>query len=182
MTRKASVDKPLYVGQIKGTPLGDFWLAVSDLGLAAVHWAETPADLEAYLAKRFKRVIEPGDRKIVDAAEQLREYLAGERQEFSLEIDWSLLRPFQREVLQFTFAIPYGETRTYSEIAQHIGRPRAARAVGRAQATNPMPLVIPCHRVIASDGSLGGFSAGLEIKRRLLDLEGVVLPGARASG
>jgi methylated-DNA-[protein]-cysteine S-methyltransferase len=177
MTRKASVDKPLYTGQIKNTPLGDFWLAASDLGLVAVHWADTPADLEAYLAKRFKRAIQPDDSKTAEAAGQIREYLAGERREFSLDIDWSLLRPFQREVLQFTFAIPYGETRTYSEIAQHIGRPRAARAVGRAQATNPMPLVIPCHRVIGLDGKLHGYGAGegLPTKEWLLKMEGAVM-------
>ncbi len=177
MTRKPSAEKPLSIGQVQDTPLRDFWLAVSDLGLVAVHWADTQADFEAYLAKRFKRPTQQDDLIIAEAARQIREYLAGERKEFSLAIDWSLLRPFQREVLQVTFAIPYGGTRTYSEIAQQIGRPRAARAVGRAQATNPMPLVIPCHRVIGLDGKLHGYGAGegLPTKEWLLKMEGAVM-------
>jgi methylated-DNA-[protein]-cysteine S-methyltransferase len=88
-----------------------------------------------------------------------------------------LLRPFQREVLQITFEIPYGETRTYSDIAHQMGRERAARAVGRAEATNPMPLVVPCHRVIGSDGKLHGYGGGegLKTKEWLLKMEGAVI-------
>ncbi len=90
------------------------------------------------------------------------------------QIDWSVLTPFQQKVLQATLAIPYGQTRTYAEIAQQVGKPRAARAVGRAEATNPMPVVIPCHRVIGSDGKLHGYGAGegLPTKAWLLELEG----------
>ncbi len=177
MTRELSAEKPLSIGQVKDTPLGNFWLAVSEFGLIAVHWADTQEDFEAYLAKRFKRSIQLDELEIAAASEQIREYLAGERKEFSLAIDWSLMRPFQREVLKITFAIPYGETRTYSEIAHQIGRPRAARAVGRAQATNPMPLVIPCHRVIGLDGKLHGYGAGegLPTKEWLLKMEGAVM-------
>jgi methylated-DNA-[protein]-cysteine S-methyltransferase len=177
MTRKPSVEKPLYMGRIKDTALGNFWLAVSSLGLVAVQWADTQAEFEAYLARRFKRPVEMDELKTAQAAEQIWEYLDGKRREFTLTIDWSLLRPFQQAVLQVTFAIPYGETRTYSEIAQRIGNPRAARAVGRAQATNPMPLVIPCHRVIGLDGKLHGYGAGegLPTKEWLLKMEGAVM-------
>ena len=96
---------------------------------------------------------------------------------FTLVIDWTVLRPFQQAVLQATYEIPYGETRTYKEIAERIGRPRAARAVGRAEATNPMPLVIPCHRVIGVDGKLHGYglAEGVKTKEWLLKMEGAVI-------
>ena len=90
-----------------------------------------------------------------------------------MSIDWSVLTPFQERALRATYDIPYGRVKTYGEIAQLLGNPRAARAVGRAEATNPMPLVIPCHRVIGSDGGLHGYGAGegLATKAWLLELE-----------
>jgi len=115
--------------------------------------------------------------RISKAARQIKEYLTKKRKVFQLDIDWSLLRPFQQKVLKITCSIPYGETRTYSEIAHRLGNHRAARAVGRAQATNPMPLVIPCHRVIGVDGKLHGYGAGkgLATKEWLLLREGAVI-------
>ena len=106
--------------------------------------------------------------------EQVKEYLSGDRRSFEFPIDWSVLPSFQQSALQATWAIPYGQTRTYAQIAQQVGHPRAARAVGRAEATNPMPLVIPCHRVIGSDGKLHGYGAGdgLKTKSWLLEMEG----------
>ncbi len=103
----------------------------------------------------------------------LQAYFAGKHHAFPLPIAWQILSPFQRRALQAVFAIPYGETRTYGEIATQIGQPGAARAVGRAVATNPMPIVIPCHRVISASGKLHGFSGpgGLRTKARLLALE-----------
>jgi len=180
MTGKSAIRNPqstLYIGELKGTPLGNLWLAVLDLGLVAVEWSQSQAEFEAYLAKRFKRPVEYAPDKLKDAARELSEYLTGKRRQFTLPVDWSLMRPFQQAALQATFAIPYGETRTYGELAAQIGRPRAARAVGRAEATNPMPLVVPCHRVIGVDGKLHGYGGGegLKTKEWLLKLEGAVL-------
>ena len=168
---------PLYTGVLQNSSLGDLWIASTDYGLAAIEWSQDEADFSAYLTKRFKRPTQPNLEKVATAHQQLDEYLRGARKAFHLPIDWSLLRPFQIQVLQIVFSIPYGCTRTYGEIAYEIGNPNAARAVGRANATNPMPLVIPCHRVIGSDGKLRGYGGGegLSTKEWLLKLEGAVL-------
>ncbi len=109
------------------------------------------------------------------AAQQLAEYFQQHRQEFTVPVDISTLSPFTRQVLTGCATIPWGDTRTYGQLAVQIGCPRGARAVGQALGRNPVPILIPCHRVISSDGSLGGFGAGVEMKRRLLALEGVTL-------
>ena len=168
---------PLYTGVLRNSPLGDLWIACTDYGLAAVEWSQDETDFGAYLDKRFKRPSQPDPDKTALALQQLDEYLRGERKAFHLPIDWSLLRPFQIQVLQIVFNIPYGQTRTYGEIAYEIGNPNAARAVGRANATNPMPLVVPCHRVIGADDKLTGYGGGegLLTKEWLLKLEGAVL-------
>jgi methylated-DNA-[protein]-cysteine S-methyltransferase len=177
--KEANMDKdsPLFTGILSDSPLGDLWIAVSGQGLAAIEWSQDEAEFGAYLAKRFKRPVQPHFEKAAPALHQLDEYLRGARRSFDVSIDWSLLRPFQQRVLQIVFAIPYGQTRTYGDIAYEIGSPRAARAVGRANATNPMPLVIPCHRVIGRDGKLHGYGGGqgLPTKEWLLQLEGAVL-------
>jgi methylated-DNA-[protein]-cysteine S-methyltransferase len=167
----------LYIGQTGETPLGRFWLAASDLGLVAVEWGQTQAEFETYLTRRFKRIVEFAPRRVRQAAKQLKEYLSGRRRAFTLDIDWTVMRQFQQSALHATCEIPYGETRTYKEIAGQIGRPRAARAVGRAEATNPMALVIPCHRVIGSDNKLHGYglAEGLKTKAWLLKLEGAMI-------
>jgi methylated-DNA-[protein]-cysteine S-methyltransferase len=167
----------LYIGQTGRTPLGKFWLASSDLGLVAVEWGQTQVEFDAYLSKRFKQTVEYAPEYILEAATQLMEYLSGQRRVFTLVINWTVLRQFQQSVLNATFEIPYGETRTYKEIAGHIGKPRASRAVGRAEATNPMPLVIPCHRVIGMDGKLHGYGMveGIKTKAWLLKLEGAMI-------
>jgi len=170
-------NSPLYIGVLKNSPLGDLWTASTEYGLAAIEWSRDEADFGTYLTKRFKRASQPDSAKVAPALQQLDEYLRGERKAFHLPIDWSLLRPFQIQVLQIVFNIPYGGTRTYGEIAFEIGNPKAARAVGRANATNPMPLVIPCHRVIGADGKLTGYGGGegLPTKEWLLKLEGAVM-------
>ena len=166
----------LHTGDLNGTPLGDLRLVASDLGLVAVEWADNQPELDSYLA-RLKRPIMPDPKKIKPYAKELAEYLSGKRTAFTIPIDWTFFTPFQREALQAVYRIPYGETQTYIEIAREINRPKAYRAVGAANAMNPMPLVIPCHRVIGMDGKLHGYGGGqgLPTKEWLLKLEGAVM-------
>ena len=110
------------------------------------------------------------DELFVDAAQQLAEYFDGKRRAFDLPLQPDAT-PFQAQVLKALQRVPYGETRSYGELARAIGRPKAARAVGTANGNNPLPIVIPCHRVVGSNGALTGFGGGLPTKRYLLDLE-----------
>ncbi|MBM3180136.1 MAG: methylated-DNA--[protein]-cysteine S-methyltransferase [Chloroflexi bacterium] len=166
----------IYLGELNHTPLGDFRLAASNFGLLAVEWADSQLELYSYLF-RLKRPVEPNQKMIQPYAKELGEYLKGKRSEFTFSIDWSTLRPFQLKTLKAVYAIPYGETQSYAEIAAQIGHPLAFRAVGRANATNPMPLVIPCHRVIGKDGKLHGYGGGdgLPTKEWLLKMEGALI-------
>lgn len=166
----------LYTGELNGTPLGDFRLAASDFGLVAVEWASAQPELDAYLA-RLKRPIQPNTKRIAPYARELREYLNGKRTTFTIPIDWSWFTPFQCEALQAVYRVPYGETRTYIDIAREINRPNAYRAVGAANAMNPMPIVIPCHRLIGTDGKLHGYGGGegLPTKEWLLKMEGAMI-------
>jgi O-6-methylguanine DNA methyltransferase len=106
-----------------------------------------------------------------DLPNRLQRYFNGEKILFTDRLDLSGATTFQRAVWKATLSIPYGETRTYAWVAQQMGKPRALRAVGKALARNPLPIIVPCHRVIASSGNLGGFSGGLALKKRLLELE-----------
>ena len=170
------MNSSIYIGELDGTRLGDLRLAASDFGLVAVEWVNSQVHFDSYLQK-LNRPIQPNARKIAPYVKELREYLNGRRMAFTIPIDWSLLRPFQCEALQAVYRIPYGQTCTYHDIALEIGRPNASRAVGRANATNPMPLVIPCHRVIGRDGKLHGYGGGegLKTKEWLLKMEGAVM-------
>ena len=167
---------PIHIGELNETPLGDLRIAASDFGLVAVEWADSQFELDRYLQK-LKRPIQSNFRKTAPYAKEIYEYLHGKRNAFTIPIDWTLFRSFQRDALQVVFRIPYGETCTYHDIAIQIGRPNAYRAVGRANATNPMPLVIPCHRVIGADGKLHGYGGGegLKTKEWLLKMEGAVI-------
>lgn len=166
----------IYLGELNNTPLGDLRLAISSLGLVALEWADSQPQLDSYLF-RLKRPVEQSQKLIQPFAAEVRNYLKGKARTFTFPIDWGTLRPFQQKALRAVFEIPYGETRTYAEIAEQIGHPIAFRAVGRANATNPMPLVIPCHRVIGRDGKLHGYGGGvgLPTKEWLLKLEGVIV-------
>ena len=110
-------------------------------------------------------------RSFKDLMERLRVYFGGHKTLFPDALDLSRATPFQREVWEVTRLIPYGETRSYTWVAEQIGKPKAIRAVGQALSRNPLPIIIPCHRVVNSDGKLGGYSDGLETKRYLLHLE-----------
>ena len=161
---------PIHIGELNGTPVGDLRLAASDLGLVAVEWADSQPDFDSYL-------LHSDPEAVALYANELQEYFTDGRRVFTFPIDWSIFRPFQKEALQRVFRIPYGETRTYMEIAIEMDRPRAYRAVGRANATNPMPIVIPCHRLIGTDGKLHGYGGGegLKTKEWLLKMEGAVM-------
>ncbi|MSP12346.1 MAG: methylated-DNA--[protein]-cysteine S-methyltransferase [Chloroflexi bacterium] len=106
-----------------------------------------------------------------DVVEQLQQYFAGEPVAFNAPLDLGYASPFMRQVWNLVCQVPYGETRTYSAVARQAGRPRAARAVGLANARNPIPVIIPCHRLLGSDGALRGYGGGLDFKRRLLQME-----------
>ncbi len=148
------------------TPVGMLTLVASDEGLAAVLW-ENDRPNRVRLNIRGEC---PDHPVLVDTARQLAEYFARSRQRFTLALDMTGT-PFQIEVWEALLKIPYGETRTYAEIARVIGRPSAVRAVGAANGRNPLSIVTPCHRVIGSSGALTGFAGGLDVKARLLAFE-----------
>ncbi|MBS1252750.1 MAG: Methylated-DNA--protein-cysteine methyltransferase [Anaerolineales bacterium] len=147
-------------------------MAVSERGLAGLT-LPTPARAEALreLHDRWPNGEDAGAGAYDDFVDQIRRYLAGEPVEFDMPLDWSGHTAFLQEVWRITCSIPYGKTRTYAELAEAAGRPRAYRAVGQAMATNPIPLVVPCHRVLRSDGGMGGYAGGLDMKERLLEME-----------
>ena len=154
---------------------GQLWLATTEQGLCAIAFDGDEASFVARLQRRWGVQPQRDDSVLAAAITQVREYLSGRRTVFDLPLDLRLLRPFHRLALQATAAIPWGQVSTYRALAHEIGRPRAVRAMGRAEARNPLPLVIPCHRVIGSNGNLTGYSGGLEMKSALLQLEGVML-------
>jgi methylated-DNA-[protein]-cysteine S-methyltransferase len=166
---------PIWIGNLRPTPLKEVWAAISEKGLARVDFSISQAEFSTSVQKQTGREIEYAPDRLAEVTRQIREYLDGERRTFDLRIDWLILASdFQRAALRVVFAIPYGQTRTYARVARQIGHPDAPRAVGRANATNPMPLVIPCHRVIGTDGKLHGYggAGGLKTKEWLLKLEG----------
>jgi methylated-DNA-[protein]-cysteine S-methyltransferase len=148
------------------SPVGKLKLVASDGGLAAILWEnDDPRRV------RLSPIAENKEHPVLlEAERQLDEYFAGKRKDFSLKFDWAGTE-FQKEVWQALATIPFGETRSYGQIARQIGRPRAVRAVGAANGRNPLSIMVPCHRVIGSNGKPTGFAGGLEIKARLLRME-----------
>ncbi len=162
------------------TAIGALFVAVVDGRLLSVKFgvddtraADAAAEVERETGGAY--ALERDDAAVAPAAAELREYLAGRRTSFDVPIELSWVTPFRREVLLACASIPRGSTATYGDLARRVGRPLAARAVGNMMRTNPLPIVVPCHRVIGSDGSLTGFGGGLDVKRRLLELEGAVM-------
>ena len=154
------------------TPVGELLLAATPAGLVRVAYDIEGRDavLIALAAKVSPRILSaPG--RLDDTARQLDEYFAGRRQQFDLPLDLSLSAGFRRIVLTYLPTIEYGHTASYQAVAAGVHNPKAVRAVGTACATNPLPIVIPCHRVIRTDGAIGAYLGGPDTKRRLLDLE-----------
>ena len=146
------------------TPIGRLGLVASERGLSRILWPGEPgAGGEGAM--------------LAEAAEQLREYFAGKRKAFDVPLDLHGTE-FQRRAWLALAEIPYGETRSYGEQARRLGAPRAARAVGAANGANPLPIVLPCHRLVGADGSLTGFGGGLDVKRWLLQHESATTPRA----
>ena len=164
------------IGHLDETPVGQVWVAASNAGLVAVSLWDGGERFAADVARLTgDSTVAETQGHVVDAAlGQLAAYLGGERRDFDLPLDWTTVNPFQRQVLEQVCAVPYGQTTSYGAIAEMLGRPGAARAVGRANATNPLPIIVPCHRVLGANGALHGYGArgGLETKAWLLRLEG----------
>ncbi len=166
------------------SPVGPLFLAASERGLVALEFdarlpgqqtiRPNPRDLRAEKQAKSRSVrFEESARSMQAYVRELKEYFAGQRREFTFALD---LRgtDFQIACWRALLAIPYGETRSYGDIARAVGRPQGFRAVGMANNRNPVAIVVPCHRVIASDGTLCGYGGGLDIKRKLLELEGAL--------
>jgi methylated-DNA-[protein]-cysteine S-methyltransferase len=154
-------------------PVGELLLAATPRGLVKVTFdvEDVDATLARLAAEVSPRVLERPAR--LDAARrELDEYFAGRRREFDLDLDWRLSSGFRRRVLRATARIPFGETSTYGKVAAAAGNPRAHRAAGTALGANPLPIVVPCHRVLRTGGALGGYGGGLEMKEELLRIEG----------
>ena len=154
------------------TVVGSLLLAATETGLVRVAYASEDHDrvLES-LSERISPRILHHPARLDAAARELDEYFDGRRRAFSLNLDWRLSAGFRETVLRHLSEISYGRTASYATVAELAGRPKAVRAVGTACATNPLPVVVPCHRVIRSDGSIGGYLGGLDAKTTLLELE-----------
>ncbi|MFF4013530.1 methylated-DNA--[protein]-cysteine S-methyltransferase [Streptomyces sp. NPDC001843] len=167
------------VWAVVGTDIGPLLLAATCEGLVNVVFHATDAVRDRALERLAGRlgtepVEAPGSPLLAESIRQVRAYFAGERHDFELPLDWSLISGFNRQVLRELAAVPYGTVVGYGDLAGRVGQPGAAQAVGAAMGANPLPVVVPCHRVVASDGGIGGFGGGLETKRKLLALEGVL--------
>jgi len=156
----------MYHFKLVSTPVGELKLVASERGLAAILWKND----DPHGSRFLPQTRDEAHPVLIEAERQLREYFAGERRCFTLPLEF-VGTEFQKKVWNALVAIPFGETRSYSEIARQIGHPQAVRAVGAANGRNPLSIVAPCHRVIGANGKLTGFAGGLEVKAFLLDLE-----------
>lgn len=155
------------------SPLGSILLGATPEGVVRVGLPAEDEDavLEELADRVSPRVLSCARESVTRARRQLEEYFDGRRRQFDVPLDWQLTKGFRREVLRVTARIPYGRTSSYSEVATQAGRPRASRAAGSALATNPLPILVPCHRVLRTGGGVGGYRGGLEAKAKLLSLE-----------
>jgi methylated-DNA-[protein]-cysteine S-methyltransferase len=154
------------------TPVGELLLATTERGLVRIAF---PIQGHDAVLESLAEIVSPrilrAPQRLDPASRQLDEYFGGRRTEFDLPLDFRLASGFRRTVLAHLPAIPYGHTESYAQVAAASGSPKAVRAVGTACAKNPLPVVVPCHRVVRSDGTAGGYAGGPDAKRTLLDLE-----------
>lgn len=157
------------------SPIGELLVAVSNTGVCEIGFGWMDDDRE-FVCRLMQRGFMPihDDHRVHDIANQLGEYFSGRRDRFTVPLDFSGLSPFSRAVLDATARVPFGETRTYGDIARAIGKPGASRAVGNALNRNPIPLIVPCHRIVPTGDGIGKYAGGVETKVRLLTLEGAL--------
>jgi methylated-DNA-[protein]-cysteine S-methyltransferase len=165
----------LFIARTSNSPIGCIETQSGNEGLYSVNLYGSKPPLQ------FDEMRPGSGNPAGTALDEILGYLSGSRREFSVSADWAYITSFQAEVLRVALAIPFGSIRTYGEIARQLGKPAASRAVGGALAHNPIPVIIPCHRVVAADGSLTGFSAadGIRAKQWLLELEGHTIVGEK---
>ncbi len=165
-TKKSVRDETELTSATMHSPVGELTIVASDTGLRAVLW---PVEKDGRVT--FAEDVQPGNHPVIDATkEQLDDYFAGDRTEFLLPLD-PVGTEFQQSVWNALLTIPHGETSSYGELAAELGKPSASRAVGSATGRNPISIVVPCHRLVASSGKLTGFAGGLEAKQWLLNHE-----------
>ncbi len=157
------------------SPVGTLLVAATERGLvrlAYLNGGEEETDVLEQLASTVSPRVLAAPRRLDEPRRELDQYFAGRRRQFELPLDWRLTRGFSRRVLEATAGIPYGETATYKQVATVAGNARAYRAAGNALGSNPIPIIVPCHRILHSGGGLGGYTGGLQRKRVLLAVEG----------
>lgn len=175
--RFAAAAQPDVAYDVLETPVGTLVAATTKRGLVRLAYEDHNGGVDAVLdrlaAQLSPRILA---RPLDDVRRELDQYFAGERHRFDLAVDWSLFSDWGRRVLRATARIPFGETATYGQVAAKAGNPKAARAAGTALNRNPIPIVVPCHRVVGTSGKLVGYAGGLERKVALLNLEGAPDP------
>ncbi len=159
------------------SPFGKLLIAATTSGLVRLAFPEQEDEqILQDLARRISPRVLEAPTSLDPVRRELDEYFAGTRRAFEVALDWKLIGPFACKVLRLTSAIPYGALSTYGQLASGVGVPRGSRAAGNALGSNPIPIVIPCHRVLRAGGHLGGYAGGLDRKRWLLELEGAIPP------
>jgi methylated-DNA-[protein]-cysteine S-methyltransferase len=154
------------------SPLGPLWVAVGPNGVLAIHYGAEPSPGDvARIVRTYGPGVLPDPRRADPLARELDQYFAGKRRSFDVAVDLSPLTSFQQRILGATARVAFGAVSTYADVAAKAGSEKGSRAAGQALGSNPIPIVVPCHRILASDGSLGGYAGGLEAKRVLLQLE-----------